>query len=113
MNVLVVCGGRDYADRARVREVLAEYPPDETVVYHGCAKGADTLVQEEAEKLNIWTGGIQAAWKKYGRAAGPLRNRQLLAKEPCLVIAFPGGRGTRDMVAEARRRGIPVREVEA
>ena len=53
-----------------------------------------------------------AQWKKHGRAAGPIRNREMLAKEqPDLVVAFPGGKGTADMVACAMMAGVAVRVV--
>jgi hypothetical protein len=43
-----------------------------------------------------------ANWKVYGRAAGPIRNmKMLLEGKPDLVVAFPGGIGTADMVKKA------------
>lgn len=51
-------------------------------------------------------------WDKYGNAAGPIRNQQMLDEgKPDLVVAFPGGRGTADMVNKARKAGIEVIEV--
>jgi hypothetical protein len=51
-----------------------------------------------------------AQWKKHGRAAGPIRNQRMLDKgKPDLVVAFPGGRGTADMIRRAERAGVPVR----
>lgn len=50
-----------------------------------------------------------ADWKRLGRKAGPLRNQQMLDEfKPELVLAFPGGRGTEDMMARAVRAGVPV-----
>lgn len=63
--------------------------------------------------LGFWVEDFPADWERNGRAAGPIRNRQMLDGKPDLVIAFPGGKGTADMVAEAKRRGIAVREVGA
>jgi UDP-N-acetylmuramoylalanine-D-glutamate ligase len=54
-----------------------------------------------------------ADWKTHGKAAGPKRNRQMLDDaKPDLVVAFPGGRGTDDMVNKAKSRGVPVVRVE-
>ncbi len=50
-----------------------------------------------------------ADWTTHGRAAGPIRNARMLAEyHPDLVIAFPGGRGTLDMVSKAERAGVAV-----
>ena len=60
---------------------------------------------------------MPAQWERHGRAAGPIRNRELLAQAiaravahtspgsiaSVLVVAFPGGSGTASLVQEARR----------
>jgi hypothetical protein len=54
-----------------------------------------------------------AQWKKHGRAAGPIRNQRMLDEgKPDLVVAFPGGRGTADMIRRAERAGVPVQQVQ-
>ena len=112
MTRIIVCGGRDYADAKRLAEVLnevADAHPDFTLV-HGGAKGADALAHEWALGWGI-IEVFRADWAKHGRAAGPIRNRQMLDAGADLVVAFPGGSGTADMVRQARARGVPVREV--
>jgi hypothetical protein len=53
-----------------------------------------------------------AQWDRYGEAAGPIRNAWMLEfGKPDLVVAFPGGRGTADMISKARKAGIEVCEV--
>ena len=55
-----------------------------------------------------------AEWKKHGKAAGPIRNRKMLQDgKPDLVLAFPGGRGTANMVELATDAGIRVMHVPA
>jgi hypothetical protein len=50
-----------------------------------------------------------ADWNTHGRAAGPIRNQRMLDEvKPELVVAFPGGRGTADMVRRAREAGVNV-----
>jgi hypothetical protein len=56
---------------------------------------------------------IKANWRKYGPAAGPIRNQQMLDWGPDLVVAFAGGTGTAGMVALARAAGVPVIEPAA
>lgn len=112
MRVLV-CGGRNYEDKALVDEVLSHC--ELTVLIHGdCPTGVDRLVDEWARSQDeyIHIEQYPADWKKYGRPAGPIRNQQMLNEgKPDLVIAFPGGRGTADMVRRAKAEGVEVHEV--
>lgn len=110
MRVLV-CGGRDYTDRRRVFEVLdgkhAETPI--ATIIEGGALGADRSGYAWACARNIEVETYPADWEKHGKRAGPIRNAMMLTEgKPDLVIAFPGGRGTADMVRRAQSAGIPV-----
>ena len=50
-----------------------------------------------------------ADWKKYGKSAGPLRNQRMIDEgKPDLVVAFPGGVGTADMISRAKAYNISV-----
>ena len=113
---VIVCGGRGYADRDRVFAVLdelhAELPI--AVVAHGDAPGADRLATEWALRRGTLTSAYIAQWERDGRAAGPIRNQRMLVEaKPDLVVAFPGNRGTADMVRRAKAAGVPVMEVAA
>lgn len=117
---ILVCGGRDYNDRATAFKVLGEIigyggHPDcrRTEIIHGGAAGADKLAEEFADYAGHRTTVFKADWNKHGKAAGPIRNQQMLDEgKPSLVIAFPGGRGTADMVKRAKAAGVKVVEVE-
>lgn len=120
--IVLVCGGRDYSDRARLFNELdrleRECGKPFRGLIHGAARGADRLAAEwQALRIKyndqLWTAGYPANWDAHGKAAGPLRNQHMLDQNPGieLVIAFPGGKGTADMVAKARKKGIPVVEV--
>lgn len=81
-------------------------------VIHGAASGADRLAGEVATEMGIPVEEFPARWNDYGRAAGVIRNQMMLTHgKPDLVLAFPGGRGTADMVARARKANVPVRVV--
>lgn len=106
---VLVCGGRDFADRELVFRVLDEIAP--SVVANGGADGADLLSTEWAGQRRVSVRVFPAFWKRDGKA-GPMRNQRMLeCNKVDLVVAFPGGRGTADMVARARKAGIEVREV--
>lgn len=125
MKVLV-CGGRDFTDRRRLISFLDKLcyergwktPEDEygnwlpaITIIHGGAKGADSLADDYA--VVNWTGleVYPADWKNHGKSAGYIRNKQMLEKgKPDIVVAFPGGKGTKMMKELARKAGIEVVE---
>jgi len=112
MRVLV-CGGRRFSDAQRLGAFLGgvERLYKITAIIHGGASGADFLAGKYAEWRNIDTVVFPAEWDLRGKAAGPLRNQRMIDEgKPDLVIAFPGGRGTADMIRRAKAAGIEVRE---
>lgn len=110
---VLVTGGRRYENRRAVAEALRALHRSHVIaqVIHGGASGADTLAAEWADFFGVDVVCIAADWATHGRAAGPMRNRAMLALHPDLVLAFPGGPGTEDMVRQAERAGIPVQRV--
>jgi hypothetical protein len=113
--VVLVCGGRDYSDWFKVRHTLYDIAVLRGIcrIVHGNAPGADNLAMNWAEWQKIPQGKYPADWTRYGNGAGPIRNQQMLDSEPIdLVVAFPGGNGTADMVRRARAAGIPVTEIK-
>lgn len=108
---VLVCGGRDYADREHVYLVLdlLHRRVGVAVLIQGEARGADTLAREWAEARGVPVLPFPADWTRHGRFAGPRRNQRMLDEgRPGLVLAFPGGRGTMDMTRRARRAGVRV-----
>lgn len=113
MKVLV-CGGRDFNDGLLVYETLDRLHRERgiTAIIEGGAKGADTAAYSWAKIHGLHNQTYPADWTLHGRAAGPRRNATMLADgNPDLVLAFPGGRGTADMVRRARAAGVEVREI--
>lgn len=109
---VIVCGGRKYTDVETVAFELGTLQPD-AVLVHGCASGADHIAEAIWSNRFRKTEGHHADWGRYGKAAGPRRNQEMIDAGADLVIAFPGGKGTADMVARARKAGITVRVVPA
>lgn len=114
MRVLV-CGGRDYRNWKRLRFVLNRIHKYHgvDVLIEGGAKGADLMASSWAAINGVPAIRFPADWHRHGKAAGHIRNQQMLDEgKPDLVVAFPGGKGTADMVRRARKAKIPVqREV--
>jgi hypothetical protein len=113
MRVLVT-GGRDFCNRELLFETLDRLHAAHsfTILIHGDANGADRLAGEWATSRGITVEAQPPDWKKHGRAAGPIRNQKMLAENPALVVAFPGGKGTADMVKKAKKAGLEVVMVE-
>lgn len=129
MTRVLVCGGRTYGvqventdadlERAmaqvqRLREVLGTYHEQAGIdlLIHGAAKGADTYAGIWARNESIPVDAYPADWEAHGSFAGPVRNALMLHEgNPDLVIAFPGGSGTRDMIRKARKAGVEVIEI--
>lgn len=107
---VIVCGGKDYHDYQRVCEELDNMEPKITFVIEGGALGADRLARKWAIERGIEYQTVEANWQKYGRSAGPIRNQAMLDMNPEMVIAFPGGVGTGDMVKRANRKGTKVKQ---
>ncbi|MEB3302616.1 MAG: SLOG family protein [Cyanobacteriota bacterium] len=83
---------------------------------HGGARGADQAIAAAAAQLGWPAEEIPAQWARYGVAAGPIRNAQMLrraielaAAQPqatptaVAVIAFPGAQGTASLLAKAKQ----------
>jgi len=109
-KVVLVTGGRDYWDKAKVwKEMdLINAGCDVKMVISGGATGADALAEEWAAERGIHTAVVKARWSAYGRRAGPMRNGAMMLLKPDLVVAFPGGSGTNGMCAIAEATGVTV-----
>lgn len=109
--IRVACtGGRDYNDQARVFRILDRLLSirKDFVVVVGDAKGADNLVRQWCKVRNVPVEVFYADWKKHGLGAGPIRNKEMLESGLDMLIAFPGGKGTQNMISICKKVGIVV-----
>lgn len=106
---ILICGDRNWGSKFIIKKYLESFSPD--LVIEGGCKGADRLAAEAANELGIPVKPMPAKWGLYGKAAGPIRNREMLDEKPDLVLAFhfdiAGSSGTADTLFEADNRGIP------
>jgi hypothetical protein len=108
---VLVCGGRNFNDALTLGSWLGGIHKDHgiSLLIHGGANGADKMAGEFGKWQGIPVKEYPADWQKHGKAAGPIRNRQMLEDgKPDLVIAFAGGRGTANMIDQARKAGVKV-----
>lgn len=111
---VLVCGGRNFNRADMIHGWLDGWHGGQNIAHiiTGGASGADALAREWAFANAVPYTTYPADWKRYGKSAGPRRNEQMLTEgKPDLVIAFPGGGGTADMVDRAEKAGIDVHKV--
>ena len=114
---LLVCGGRDFNDRAAIHKLVDSLPAGSVVIHGDSGKrdrrgraicGADILTGDAAKVRGLEVRPVRAAWRLYGRSAGPIRNQRMLDEEhPTHYFNFPGGTGTADMVSRCVAAGVP------
>lgn len=112
---LLVCGDRNWLSRQFIMNTIMvfEWNAFDLAVIHGGCRGADLLAGSVCDEMGICTEVYPADWQKHGKAAGPIRNQQMLTDgKPDVVIAFhpsiETSRGTGGMVKLARDAGLPV-----
>ncbi len=113
---VLVCGGRNYKDAPTVYWQLGKLHRERpfSAVITGGAWGVDKIAEHWAARNALPCDVYEANWKTHGKAAGPKRNQRMLKEsKPDLVVAFPGGRGTADMVRRAKTAGIDVIDVDS
>jgi len=130
---ILVCGSRTFDDYGGdspidiidsvlhgILENHLYYTSPSITVIEGGARGADRYAQEWAEAYEdrVTLETYPADWAKHGKAAGFIRNQQMLDEgKPDIVVAFVDkpltqSRGTADMVLRAERAGLPVYIIE-
>jgi hypothetical protein len=115
--VILVTGDRNWSNTDEGQKIsvwyaLRGYRKHNPIIVHGAARGVDTMAGDWAARLGYVVHPHPADWDKYHRAAGPIRNQEMLAENPNLVLAFHddigNSKGTKDMVNRAVKRGIPT-----
>lgn len=108
---VIIAGGRYFEDYKELcffcDKVLQNRINIEIV--SGGARGADTLGEKYALERDYNVKRFSAAWSKFGRSAGVIRNAEM-AKYATVLIAFWDGksRGTRSMINLAEKEGLKI-----
>ena len=112
MRVLV-CGSRHFNNYELLEKTLETIPI--TTIIEGEARGADTLARIYGERRSLDVLPFPAKRDEHGKAAGPIRNAQMLREgQPELVVAFrsSNSRGTQNMINQARKAGVEVKVID-
>lgn len=113
---LIIAGPRDVTDPLILGAALASVPRDWGIrpglpseVVSGGAPGVDTMGERFAAAFGIPVKRFRADWDRHGKAAGPIRNREMAEYADALLAIRKGDSpGTRDMIAQATKRGLKV-----
>ena len=104
---ILCCGDRNWNDLDTVLEILVTFSK-EAIIIHGDCRGADRTCGAIANELGFTVKAFPADWDKYGKSAGPIRNREMIKEMPDEVIAFHDSietpKGTKDMLNVAKRQ---------
>lgn len=113
---VIVAGGRDFNNYPLLKEsldvIFSKLNKDELVVISGTAPGADQLGEKYAMGNRIKLERFPADWKRFGNAAGMIRNRQMAVdgKADALVAFWDGkSSGTGGMIKIARELDLDIR----
>lgn len=117
MFYILITGSRDWRNPYIIRDALLpyiqEYGAANITLIHGKARGADTIAGLVAKRNGIKNiHEYPAKWDIYGDSAGPIRNQEMLDKEPqidiCLAFPLQNSIGTWDMIERAKEKNIEV-----
>jgi hypothetical protein len=109
---LLVTGGRDYNNHLKIKEVLNSYlqkNSEDLLIIQGGSNGVDSITKDWCNVKGIPCITMDAAWAKFGRNAGPIRNSWMIKYcNPTHGLVFPGGMGTKNMHNQLVEAGIKV-----
>lgn len=112
---VIIAGTRTFSNYSLLAEYadkkLAEVSKKDSIeIVSGGASGADALGERYAIERGYCIRRFDAEWRKYGRAAGPRRNKQMAEYADALLAYWDGkSRGTKNMIELAREKGLKIK----
>lgn len=109
-NKVAVVGSRSFTDYEKLNKTLSDYHAKTgiTLVVSGGAAGADSMAERFARENNISTSIHKPDWKKYGRAAGFIRNKDIIAEcDVCFAFWDGSSRGTANDIELCNKMNKP------
>ena len=119
---ILVTGSRDWEDENRIAGALllvasrVAATRSITIVHGDCLTGADAIAHRVALHYEWCPEPHPADWPQHGKAAGPIRNAEMVALGADVCLAFfregAANKGTSNCVALAEKAGILVLRIE-
>jgi len=105
----IIAGSREGCGYQDFHRALMACPFEITEVVSGGARGVDAMGETYAKDQGLPLSLFPADWRAHGKAAGPIRNREMAAYAEALVAIWDGeSRGTKNMIDEASKRGLVI-----
>lgn len=115
---VIIAGGRDFIDktllyRSMEKVLVQKIATHNVIIISGDAKGADTIGADWAKWWGFPVEHYPANWAKYGRVAGPIRNRWMADVAQALVVFWDGiSPGTKSMIRIGAEHGLDTRIIK-
>ncbi len=112
---IAVAGCRHYENYCEAKEYIdfciSKIRKKYTLIFvSGGCRGADSLGERYAAENGFETEIYPADWGKYGRAAGPKRNKKIAEISDYIICFWDGeSRGTKSLLSFAEKAGKPVK----
>lgn len=112
---IVIAGCRNYNNYEEAKKYIDFCisnirKENKIIIISGCASGADAIGERYAKENGLNVEKHPAEWEKYGKSAGPRRNKEMA--EICdYVICFwdEKSKGTKSMINYAIKHNKPIR----
>lgn len=118
---IIVAGSRTFSDFAllcrKMDAITKNLDKKKLTIVSGHCQGADLLGEEWATLRMVKYEVFRADWDKYGKAAGPIRNQEMVdsctpGKDAAIFFDCQKGSGTEDCLKKARKRGLKIRIIK-
>ncbi|MBE6770480.1 MAG: DUF2493 domain-containing protein [Ruminococcaceae bacterium] len=112
---VVIAGCRDYNNYDEAKKYIDFClsnirKENNIIILSGCASGADAIGERYAKENGFEVEKHPADWEKHGKAAGPIRNKEMAEKCDCVICLWDGkSRGTRSMIFYAKAFNKPIK----
>jgi hypothetical protein len=104
---VIIAGCRNFHDYAFLVKCMLKANLNITEIVTGKADGVDALGERWAKENKLPIKEFPADWDKYGKSAGPKRNKQMADYADALIALWDyKSKGTLNMIQNAKENGL-------
>lgn len=111
---IIIAGSRDINNYPWIKACINHCDIDITEIVSGGARGVDAAGEQYAEEYNITVTHFPANWDKHGKAAGPIRNKEMaeyVSPNGGLILFWDGkSKGSANMLLWAKKTNLLIWE---
>jgi hypothetical protein len=106
---VIIAGSRTITDPLELEKAIKDSGFTITKVICGGAQGVDRLGEKYAFSHDLPIQYFLPDWKTYGKAAGPIRNREMAENADALILVWDGkSRGSASMIEKASANNLKM-----